>query len=125
MAWSSHSSSIGVGPRCQPEPEVEGDEGGRSCSGSRHFPYMLPAATDDWATPEALFDVLRASDDFNLDPCASHTNHKCARHFTEAENGLLQDWRNHSDTCPEEGISPATAAKACVDRDEHSDRGNR
>jgi phage N-6-adenine-methyltransferase len=54
--------------------------------------YILPAATDDWATPQALFDALHTTYDFNLDPCASHANHKCARYFTEAENGLLQDW---------------------------------
>lgn len=55
-------------------------------------PYILPAASEEWATPQATFDELHAEFDFNLDPCASSTNHKCARYFTKAEDGLAQDW---------------------------------
>lgn len=55
-------------------------------------PYMPVSATDDWATPQALFDELNAEFHFDLDPCASVKNHKCARYFTKAQNGLVQDW---------------------------------
>jgi phage N-6-adenine-methyltransferase len=55
-------------------------------------PYILPSATDDWATPQATFDALDEEFDFDLDPCASRNNHKCARYFTKKQNGLARDW---------------------------------
>lgn len=48
--------------------------------------------TDDWPTPQWLFDALHAEFGFTLDPCSSHANAKCPKHFTMAENGLLQSW---------------------------------
>ena len=51
------------------------------------------SATDDWATPQATFDELNAKwGPFTLDPCASASNHKCARYFTDEQDGLAQDW---------------------------------
>jgi len=47
---------------------------------------------DDWPTPQWLFDALHREFEFTLDPCSSHTNAKCARHFTVREDGLGQDW---------------------------------
>ena len=29
---------------------------------------------------------------FTLDPCSTHANAKCRKHFTREEDGLLQDW---------------------------------
>ena len=29
---------------------------------------------------------------FTLDPASSSTNHKCAKFYTEQDNGLVQDW---------------------------------
>jgi len=55
-------------------------------------PYMLPAASEEWATPQATYDELHAEFDFNLDPCASSTNHKCERYFSKHDDGLVQDW---------------------------------
>ncbi|MCR4340531.1 MAG: phage N-6-adenine-methyltransferase [Gemmatimonadaceae bacterium] len=46
----------------------------------------------NWATPPDLFERLDAEFGFTLDPCASEWNAKCARYFTEAENGLEQSW---------------------------------
>lgn len=50
------------------------------------------SATDQWATPQALFDALHASYAFDLDVCADASNAKCARYFTEAQDGLRQKW---------------------------------
>ena len=47
---------------------------------------------DQWATPWPLFNQLDAEFGFTLDPCASATNAKCARYFTEADNGLARSW---------------------------------
>lgn len=45
-----------------------------------------------WATPPEVFDPLNKEFGFTLDPCATAENAKCARFFTEEQNGLLQDW---------------------------------
>jgi phage N-6-adenine-methyltransferase len=50
------------------------------------------SATDQWATPQALFDVLNAEFAFDLDVCASHENAKCRSYFTEVDNALARDW---------------------------------
>ena len=53
---------------------------------------LYSSATDEWATPQALFDELDAEFHFNLDPASTDLNHKCQRYFTKAEDGLLQNW---------------------------------
>lgn len=50
--------------------------------------------TIEWATPPDLFQRLDREFGFTLDPCSTADNAKCARHYTKAENGLLQDWSN-------------------------------
>lgn len=46
----------------------------------------------DWETPPDLFAALHQEFDFTLDPCATPENAKCAKFYTEADNGLVQDW---------------------------------
>lgn len=53
---------------------------------------MFSSKTDQWATPQEVFDQLNQEFHFNLDPCADEQNHKCEKYFTAAENGLKQDW---------------------------------
>lgn len=53
---------------------------------------MFSSKTDQWATPQEVFDQLNQEFHFNLDPCADERNHKCEKYFTAAENGLKQDW---------------------------------
>lgn len=50
------------------------------------------SATDEWPTPQALFDALNAEFGFTLDPCATAENAKCRCFFTKAADGLSQDW---------------------------------
>jgi len=50
--------------------------------------------TNEWATPQWLYDALNAEFGFTLDPCSTHENAKCGCHFTAKENGLKQDWSN-------------------------------
>jgi len=45
-----------------------------------------------WATPPEVFDPLEAEFHFTLDPCATAATAKCAKFYTEADNGLEQDW---------------------------------
>jgi phage N-6-adenine-methyltransferase len=53
----------------------------------------MSSATDEWATPQKLFDELDAEFGFTLDVCASDWNYKVANYFTKADNGLAQEWR--------------------------------
>jgi len=57
---------------------------------------MFSSATDDWETPQDLFDELDKQFHFTLDPCASIKNAKCAKYFTKEQNGLLQSWRGET-----------------------------
>lgn len=50
--------------------------------------------TNEWATPQNLFDYLNGIYNFTLDPCSDGINAKCAKYFTERDNGLVQDWSN-------------------------------
>ena len=51
------------------------------------------SATDNWATPQDLFDNLNDLYQFELDVCASKDNAKCKTFFTVEEDGLTQDWK--------------------------------
>lgn len=53
---------------------------------------LMSSNTDNWPTPINLFRQLDAEFNFNLDPCASDDNHKCARYFTIKDNGLSKKW---------------------------------
>jgi site-specific DNA-methyltransferase (adenine-specific) len=50
--------------------------------------------TDEWPTPQPLFDQLDAEFHFTVDVCATSENAKCTRYYTKAENGLQQNWSN-------------------------------
>jgi len=54
---------------------------------------MFSSATDEWATPQDLFDKLATEfGGFDLDVCATPENAKCTRFFTKEVNGLAQPW---------------------------------
>lgn len=48
--------------------------------------------SDEWETPQYLFDELNKEFGFTLDVCALPVNAKCPRFFTPEENGLQQNW---------------------------------
>jgi len=48
--------------------------------------------TDQWATPQELFDQLDAVWGFELDVCALPSNAKCEDYFTPEQDGLQQSW---------------------------------
>lgn len=52
----------------------------------------MSSNTNEWATPIKTFQELDAEFHFNLDPCATHENHKCDKYYTIEEDGLQQDW---------------------------------
>ena len=48
--------------------------------------------SNDWGTPQWLYDMLDSEFHFTLDPCANDDNAMCDAYFTEAEDGLVQPW---------------------------------
>lgn len=50
--------------------------------------------SNEWATPQYLFDELDRDFNFTLDPCATDENAKCEKYFTIEDDGLIQDWSN-------------------------------
>lgn len=55
---------------------------------------MFSSASVEWATPQELYDELEKEFEFNLDPCATHENHKCGNYYTKEQDGLSKDWDN-------------------------------
>ena len=53
---------------------------------------LMSSNTDQWATPLDLFSILDNEFKFTLDVCADASNHKVARYFDRAIDGLAQDW---------------------------------
>ena len=53
---------------------------------------LFTSNSDEWATPQALFDELNNEFNFNLDVCATEENHKCEAYFTKADDGLSKNW---------------------------------
>lgn len=53
---------------------------------------LYSSNSDEWATPQEVFDSLDAEFHFDLDPCATDENHKCERYFTLENSGLEQNW---------------------------------
>jgi len=54
---------------------------------------LFSSKTGEWSTPQQFFDKLDwRFGPFDLDPCATPGNTKCANFFTTPENGLEKDW---------------------------------
>lgn len=53
---------------------------------------LFTSTTDLWETPQDLFSELNKEFGFTLDPCSTHENAKCKKHFTKENDGLSQDW---------------------------------
>jgi site-specific DNA-methyltransferase (adenine-specific) len=48
--------------------------------------------SDEWETPQNLFDELNKEFKFTLDPCSTDKNHKCNIWYTKKENGYCCKW---------------------------------
>lgn len=60
---------------------------------------LFSSNSNEWATPTDFYKKLDAEFHFNLDPCCTHDNAKCERHYTIDNDGLTQKWgggRNES-----------------------------
>ena len=53
---------------------------------------LFTSNSDEWATPQDVYDMLDKEFNFDLDPCATEENHKCEKYYTTKTDGLLQKW---------------------------------
>lgn len=53
---------------------------------------LFSSATDEWSTPQHIFDEWDRDYHFDLDVCATPDNTKCNKFFTRADDGLAQVW---------------------------------
>jgi site-specific DNA-methyltransferase (adenine-specific) len=60
---------------------------------------MLSSSSCEWTTPEHIFRQLDDEFHFTLDPCSTHENAKCAKHYTQEDDGLAQDWTGETVFC--------------------------
>ena len=62
-------------------------------------PALFSSATENWATPQDIFDRMNHVFNFTLDPCADAENAKCTNFFTKYDDGLSKDWGGHRVFC--------------------------
>ena len=53
---------------------------------------MLSSASNEWRTPQALYDVLHDEFRFTLDAAATADNAKCDKYITAEDDALTLDW---------------------------------
>jgi len=61
------------------------------------------AASDEWATPQALYDKLHDEFGFNLDAAASAATAKCAEFWTVEDDALTKPWKTSTFVNPPYG----------------------
>ena len=60
---------------------------------------LFSSKSDEWSTPQTLFDTLNEEFHFTLDPCATDENAKCKMYYTISENGLEKTWTGYCVFC--------------------------
>lgn len=60
---------------------------------------MFSSQSDEYATPQNIYDELNLEFNFTLDPCSTHENAKCKRHYTKEDDGLTKDWKGERVFC--------------------------
>lgn len=53
---------------------------------------LFSSATDEWETPQELFNELDREFEFTLDVCATKDNRKCSNYYSKAQDGLSKNW---------------------------------
>ena len=56
----------------------------------------MTSETNEWYTPQPLYDELNKEFDFTLDPCCTKESAKCKVWFTKKDDGLNKNWMNHT-----------------------------
>lgn len=56
---------------------------------------MFSSRTDEWETPQWLFDEWDRLYHFDRDVCATPENAKCKKFYTREDDGLCQTWEGN------------------------------
>ena len=56
-------------------------------------PVMFSSASEEWETPDRLFDDLHHEFGFTRDVCATARNRKRPKYWTKVDNALSKRWR--------------------------------
>jgi len=48
--------------------------------------------SNEWETPQDLYDELNNEFHFTLDPCCTKESSKCEKYYTIDDDGLTKDW---------------------------------
>lgn len=54
--------------------------------------FFFTSRTEEWDTPQYVYEVLNQEFHFTLDVCATKLNRKCDKYFSKAMNGLKRSW---------------------------------
>jgi phage N-6-adenine-methyltransferase len=60
---------------------------------------MVSSKSNEWATPQKLFEYLNKQWNFTLDPSATQENAKCAKFYTINDDGLSKSWAGERVFC--------------------------
>ena len=80
---------------------------------------MVSSKSNEWSTPKWFYDLLDKEFNFTLDPCSTHENTKCKKHYTLEDDGLSKDWSKDVVFMnpPYGGHAGKWIEKACVEAD--------
>lgn len=53
---------------------------------------LFSSKSDEYTTPDSVFDELNKEFNFDLDPCSTDENAKCLLHYTKEDDGLHKSW---------------------------------
>lgn len=77
---------------------------------------LFSSKTEEWETPQDLFNELDAEFHFDIDVCATPKNAKCRKYFTKDQDGLRQSWQGLTVWCnPPYGKHVAEWVKKCYE----------
>lgn len=60
---------------------------------------LYSSRTEEWSTPQDIFDALHREFNFTVDAAASKENAKCKRYFDKETDGLKQSWAGETVWC--------------------------
>lgn len=60
---------------------------------------LYSSRSEEWTTPQDLFDELHREFNFTVDAAASKENAKCKRYFDKQADGLRQSWAGETVWC--------------------------
>lgn len=60
---------------------------------------LYSSRSEEWSTPQEVFDQLDREFHFTLDAAASKENAKCSRYFDKETDGLKQSWAGETVWC--------------------------